>query len=113
MHEKERMKRRGKKRKTEGEKERGEVGEDGAEEVVRRARCCARSWSCKFMSAGVLSCQKTMYSSCSLRPLALRILPLFLLQRSLWSKNCVLCPICHSTLHRRLLCGLLGCEFLP
>lgn len=56
MQEKERMKRRGKKRKTEGEKERGEVGEDGAEEVVRRARCCARSWSCIFMSAGVLSC---------------------------------------------------------
>lgn len=36
VQEKGRMKRRGKKRKTEGEKERGEVGEDGAEEVVRR-----------------------------------------------------------------------------
>lgn len=70
------MKRRGKKRKTEGEKERGEAGEDRAEEVVRRARCCARSWSCKFMSAGVLSCPETMFFCGSLRPLALRIFPL-------------------------------------
>lgn len=100
MQEKGRMKRRGKKRKTEGEKERGEVGEDGAEEVVRRARCCARSWSCKFMSAGVLSCPEDHVFMRFSETSGSKNFSTPFLQRSLRSKNCVLCPICHSALNR-------------